>query len=385
MIPSGIYNFEGVVIALLFVLWLVTKQYKEITSQSSILPFLLPLFFLLYPLSLLYTRDFSSGISQMTMHLSYLLFPLVFISNVVDDKIKKKILLVFLFSTVLFVFIADVYAIVDIIKTERYIIRVANGDYYKFLSYGLTRVFPEWHPTLVSFFLIFSLVLTVKYLFKSKKIMSILLMIFIIVNIFLIKSLIGILCLLCLITVFLFSLIRKKAYKFGAVFFIIVLASVFYISNPFRIDKIQQLKSTKIELTENEETRNVLSLRLVNWTSTFNLFLENPVLGVSPGDLKQDLVDEYIKKGFDFAASQRFGPHNQFLQTLAAFGIFGLSLFLIILFWPYLKGVEVSNLYFWYLLIALIFFLTEDVLERQQGIVFFSFFYALILMQPKKT
>ena len=46
-VSSGIYNFEGVVIALLFVLWLVTKQYKEITSQSSILPFLLPLFFLL--------------------------------------------------------------------------------------------------------------------------------------------------------------------------------------------------------------------------------------------------------------------------------------------------------------------------------------------------
>lgn len=385
MIPSGIYNFEGVIIALLFLLWLVTKQYKEIKSQTTILPFLLPFFFLLYPLSLFYTNNLSSGFDQITMHLSYLLIPLAFISNLIDDKIKRNILLVFLFSTVLFVFIADVYAVVDIIQTERYIVRVAKGDYYKFLSYGLTRIFSDWHPTIVSLFLMFSLVLTVKYLFKPKKFVAILLAIFIIINIFLLKSLIGIICLLGLTVLFLFSLITRKPYRFGAVFLIIIMASAFYIFNPFRIDKIQQFKRTKMEITDNQDTRNVLSIRLVKWSSTFNLFLENPVLGVGPGDLRQDLVDEYIDRGFDFAAERRFGPHNQYLQILAAFGIFGFLPFFIILLWPYLKGMEINNLYFWFLIIALTFFMTEDVLERQQGIVFFSFVYALILIRPQKT
>ena len=55
LIPSGVYNLEGVVIVLLLVVWLLTKQYKGITKQSTMLPFLLPLFFLLYIVSLVYT------------------------------------------------------------------------------------------------------------------------------------------------------------------------------------------------------------------------------------------------------------------------------------------------------------------------------------------
>lgn len=385
LIPSGFYNFEGLLIALLFIVWLVTKQYKVIKDHFNIQSFLLPLFFLFYPLSLIYTNDISSGIGQLTMHLSYLLLPFIFITNLVNDRTRRNILLVFLFSIVLFVLIADVYAIMDIIKTERYIVRIDKGDYYKFLSYGLTRVFPEWHPTLVALFLLFGLVLTVKYLFKAKKVIAICLIIFIVINIFLIKSLIGIICFFAITMLFLFSLIKQRRYKFGAILLFIVVTSTFYLINPFKIDKIQQFKQTKIELTDKQEARNVLSIRLVKWTSTFNLFLENPILGVSPGDLKQNLVDEYKDNGFDFAAERRFGPHNQFLQILASFGIVGFSVFFITLFWPYLKGLEVSTLYFWFLVITLSFFLTEDVLERQQGIVYFSFFYGLIIMLPKRT
>ena len=195
LIPSGVYNLEGVVIVLLLVVWLLTKQYKGITKQSTMLPFLLPLFFLLYIVSLVYTSNIPKGINQLTMHVSYLFIPLIFITNLIDKSIKRNMLLVFMYSTVLFLCIADVYALMDILKTDSYIVRVGQGDYYKFLSFGLTRIFSDWHPTLVSLFLIMSLAIIVKHFLETKKKYALFIILFIILNVFLIKSLIGILCL----------------------------------------------------------------------------------------------------------------------------------------------------------------------------------------------
>lgn len=384
LIPSGIYIFEGIIITLLLIVWIASKKYKGITWQSARPLYLLPLFFLLYILSLLYTDDLSNGVNQMTRHLPYILIPLFFITTVIDDKIKRNILLVFLFSTILFLLMADAYAVLDIIKTDSYIIRVGNGDYYKFLSYGLTRVFSDWHPTLVSLFLMMSLVITIQYLFKSEKKIAIPLIVFIILNIFLIKSLIGILCLFFMISIFLVASIKRNIYKVGLVFFLVLLASVFYFINPLRIDKIQQFKKTQIEITDKEEDRNVLSIRLVKWSSALNLYKQNPIMGVAPGDLKQNLVNQYMENGFEFAAANRFGPHNQFLQILAAFGLLGLLLFFVVIIYPLFLRLDPNNLYVWFLMITLMFFLTEDVLERQQGIVFFSFFYTLLVVQTKK-
>ncbi|RIA08224.1 O-antigen ligase [Flavobacteriaceae bacterium MAR_2010_72] len=381
LIPSGIYKLEGVIIALLLIIWIATKQFKEIFQQSI----LLPLFFLLYLVSLAYTENFSKGLTQIMMHLSYLFVPLILSSKLIDEEKRKKILLIFLSSTVLFIFIADLFALWDILKTGSYITRIGTADYYKFLSYGLTRVFSDWHPTLVSLFLIISFVITVKYILKSKKVFAIPLIAFIILNVFLLKSLIGILCLFFVICIFFFSLIKKKSYKFILVSIMIVLGSVFYFTNPFNIDKIEKFKKTKIEITDDEERRNVLSIRLVKWSSALNLIKGNPLLGVAPGDLKQDLDEVYKKNGFDYVAANRFGPHNQFLQILASFGFIGLILFLTITFLPYYNQIEFKSLYSWFLLITLMFFLTEDVLERQQGIVFFSFFYSLFVLKTKNS
>ncbi|GFZ83647.1 hypothetical protein GCM10011531_13210 [Aquaticitalea lipolytica] len=383
LIPSGVYNLEGVVIVLLLVVWLLTKQYKGITKQSTMLPFLLPLFFLLYIVSLVYTSNIPKGINQLTMHVSYLFIPLIFITNLIDKSIKRNMLLVFMYSTVLFLCIADVYALMDILKTDSYIVRVGQGDYYKFLSFGLTRIFSDWHPTLVSLFLIMSLAIIVKHFLETKKKYALFIILFIILNVFLIKSLIGILCLVLVISLFLVMLIKKNSYKFFLVVFVVSLASVFYFFNPFKIDKIQQLKKTKIEITDNEDRRNVLSIRLVKWSSALSLFKENPIIGVAPGDLKQELVDEYTENSYEYAAANRFGPHNQFLQFLVAFGVIGLFLFFAVIFLPYCKHIEINSLYSWFLLIVLLFFLTEDVLEGQQGIVFFSFFYSLLLIKTK--
>jgi O-antigen ligase len=66
--------------------------------------------------------------------------------------------------------------------------------------------------------------------------------------------------------------------------------------------------------------------------------------------------------------------HNQFLHIFMCYGFFGLSLFLLILF--YKKKYDLK--YIMFLLSIIIIFSTESILNRQMGIIIFSLFFSFI-------
>ena len=79
-------------------------------------------------------------------------------------------------------------------------------------------------------------------------------------------------------------------------------------------------------------------------------------------------------------AKQNYNPHNQFLQIAVEIGVLGLGLFIFLLF----KLLEFSrnnkNYLLFILTTGLIFnSLFESMLQRQSGIVFYSFWICLIV------
>jgi len=125
--------------------------------------------------------------------------------------------------------------------------------------------------------------------------------------------------------------------------------------------------------------RNILNLRLVKWESSYKLFLTSPVIGVTAGDYRDEVVKIYEKEGYEYAAEHRYSSHNQYLYFLASFGIIGFILFLAVLFYPIRYKGEISLFIF----VFSLFCLTEDMLLRQQGLVAFVFFYSLL--QPREN
>jgi len=109
--------------------------------------------------------------------------------------------------------------------------------------------------------------------------------------------------------------------------------------------------------------------------------LDSPILGHGIG-ASQALIDDCLRETSKrpelYLGSYRFNAHNQYFQ-LALYG--GLVSLLAFLYQFYFLGKlalkKKDIIFFCFLFISLISFTTESMLERNQGVVFYSFFAAL--------
>ena len=124
---------------------------------------------------------------------------------------------------------------------------------------------------------------------------------------------------------------------------------------------------------------NSLAQRAVFWSTGFEIFKENPWIGVGTGDLKQAFKEAYEKDNTELSERFRHRTHNQFLSIAITFGIFGFILFILAFFYPVWFG-KTNFLLSLFLICAALSFIPEDTLETQIGISFIVFFYTLFGM-----
>jgi O-antigen ligase len=120
-------------------------------------------------------------------------------------------------------------------------------------------------------------------------------------------------------------------------------------------------------------------VRLTIWQSCLEIIKENPLLGVGLGDVEQKLLDKYKRFNYTEGLDRRYNAHNQFLQTTVEVGVLGLATLLFVMGVSISFAITKKNFVsLCFLSIALLFFLSESILVRQKGIVFFSFFMPLL-------
>lgn len=133
------------------------------------------------------------------------------------------------------------------------------------------------------------------------------------------------------------------------------------------------LKTGNRYLTGNE-------VRLIMWTVTAQLIAEHP-FGVGTGN-----TDIYIEKklqdyGLYDLASYKYNPHNQFLQTFLEVGIIGFLVFLFIIVISIRTAIKSKNPLLLIVAASLIFnCLFESMLQRQSGIIFYTFWMCLLYL-----
>ncbi len=124
------------------------------------------------------------------------------------------------------------------------------------------------------------------------------------------------------------------------------------------------------------------ALRRMAWDSALELFRKDPIKGVGTGDIKDELVSLYERRGYVHAAEKRMNAHSQFLQTMAALGLPGLFGLLGVVLVPMVRSVarhQRSCLVFW--LIILLNWSVESMAEVQAGAVFVCLFAWLFELQ----
>lgn len=127
--------------------------------------------------------------------------------------------------------------------------------------------------------------------------------------------------------------------------------------------------------------------RVFIWRDGLKVIKNHTWLGTGMGSADDELY-EYLKlETAEFwrgntpytLADSKYNFHNSYLQHWAALGILGLLLLLLALFWPFIKWGSYPFLTYIFLLILSISLITESMLERQAGTLFFAFFYAIMV------
>jgi O-antigen ligase len=135
-----------------------------------------------------------------------------------------------------------------------------------------------------------------------------------------------------------------------------------------RMQKITEPES----YSKNNETNSVNN-RLNIYKCAVQKIKEKPIFGFGINDDKQALYNCY-KKELYYLYESKFNTHNQFLSVTMKAGIVGLIVFLFMLIYNFKLAFSLQNrLYLSLLVFFIIVMLTENILERQNGVIIFTF------------
>ncbi len=130
---------------------------------------------------------------------------------------------------------------------------------------------------------------------------------------------------------------------------------------------------------------NSITQKLEFWRTARTIIAHNFITGVGTGDVQQAFNDAYREMNSVLKDKVRFRAHNQYLTMFIAFGVLGFVWFLFTLVFPPLwLGKQHDYFYVMFFICAVLSFISEDTLETQAGLTFFSFFNCFFLFAYEK-
>ncbi len=327
-------------------------------------------------IGLIYTQNLDSGFFDLQVKLSIFIFPIILASKKSDlDLLNKTILAL----------------VIGCIGSALFMLSVAS---YYFLFYGAHRFFYGdfsilLHPSYLSMYFNFAiawlLLNVVKKTFPTP-VFSLTLMIIIVaflsfINVLLSSKLGMVTMLLMYVGFLIYFVVSRKKYLVGLVGIVLLGLSIFVIIKLFpEIDgRIKRAITAVTSTTVNEADSESTAVRLLVWKAANQVISDNLIMGTGTGDAKDELMKEYEKHGMTGAFEKRLNAHNEYYQVLLALGLIGFILFLANVLFPLFFAFKTSNMvYILFLLIILVNFFTESMLETQAGVIFYAFFNSLL-------
>lgn len=117
------------------------------------------------------------------------------------------------------------------------------------------------------------------------------------------------------------------------------------------------------------------NIRYTIYASAKELIAQAPLLGYGVGDYNDTLQSSYKEKNNAILIVGRYNSHNQYFSLMLMGGVVALMVFSLMLAINFVFAIRYDNQL---LILLLIFYglvmLTENILEREQGVIYFSLF-----------
>ncbi len=360
--------------------WIFSFSYKEKLKNilKDPLAISLMLYYLLHLFSMTYTDNIAEGWNDVLLKISIFLLPLFMMStSFISGQKRFQILKIF---ALLMMLMAASDLILSFLDYNE------SGSSRVFFYVGLTHFLPG-QPHYVSWYYSMALFISLYQILRgsNKKLLWALGAGLLLVSLILLTSrafyiAFTFVFIVSVVKAFRSSILSKQTLR--VVILALGLFIIGIISIPNTSSRIIDAKNEVKSLmgTSSKHTNPRVHL----WEHGVQLIVENPLLGLGVGDAREALTKtfEEIRPNF---FRYNFNFHNQYLQSWAEVGILGVLLLIFLMIRPFSQKDQ-HPLFLIFLGLTLIGFLTESMLERQAGVLFFAFMYPLLSgLKPKKV
>ncbi len=352
--------------------WIFSFSFKEKFQAlfSQPLAIVMMLFYLLHLISMAYTENTSVGWNDLLLKTSLFLLPLFitstfFISNHKRFQVLKVFALLMMFM-----------AASDIILSSIRYIETSRSEVFFYVE--LTHFLPR-QPHYVSWYYSFAVFIAAHQVLtnQGKKFWWLAGMVLLLISLVLLSSRIFYIAFVLVFTVSTFKLFNANLLSKSRLRLLILGTSFFLLC----ILMIPNTSSRIIDAKNEFESFVGVSSKHTNprahlWNHGIQLILKKPILGYGVGDARGLLTKSFEGNKSDFFKNNH-NFHNQYLQSWAEVGILGVLFLIVLMMMPFLQKNQ-HPLFLIFLGLTLIGFLTESMLERQAGVIFFAFMYPLL-------
>lgn len=179
------------------------------------------------------------------------------------------------------------------------------------------------------------------------------------------------------IPVFLISAKKKAA---ALAITVIIAAGTFFIITKVAAFKIRYMTELKNDLAQTEMNTEILEPRTARWQLALDLIKKAPLAGYGNGMEVQLLKEKYFENKLYISYLKQFNAHNQYLSFLIKTGLAGLAVYLLVLCTALLTALRKRDfLFFVFMMLVIIVSFSENILDVNKGIFFYSFFLSFFL------
>lgn len=375
--PYFVLSLSIIIYCILTIINFFTKPIKSLKTKGECFLLFAFYFFLVFftffvDASFEAIKDLQSSMVLFVIPIIYIFFSTTNLSPSQFQKVLKIFVGSSLMVGILILFLPRLY-------------NYSNFDFYLRLRDAIQKIqYWDFHPVYLSLYFTMSLFI-LGYFYKrieskSTKILVAILILFFAILILLLVSRIAIISFL--FSILFLSLARKKYIKkglfiSGIVFTFIILISFNFSSMNKQWEEIIGLKNVSLPYGKFPTSPQI---RVGLYHCSFQTIKENYGMGIGVENFQNSLNQCYQK--FNNFEKNDYNSHNYYLYLLGSGGIVCLVLFIISIYIQLrLFSKNKNPLFLAFTLTIVIFSLTENILSRSYGALFFTFFILLFISQ----
>lgn len=384
ILPRVAESIILMVVLFFSIVFFIFQDKNKRTASKTKTFFGVTIFFWVYLFTLFYTDNIGYGLSNIKIMLPIVVLPIIFLINkevLLLNKHIDKFILIYVLSILFYLFYLNIFIYKTLFIRDLDIVVVRD------IFEKATKV----HGTYFSMWIGFAVILLLFKIQEHKLNIIFVLIAFLTILFFIYwQSIIAARMPLAVTLLFIILFLLKKNTKL-LILLLATIASTFFImpKNMVFVERFEKIKNydftfpkgkyeTNWQNISNEQIRNGI------YYCTYQKIKEAPIFGHGVGDADTELQKCYDIEFTDTNTYKllKYNSHNQYLDFILVSGLIGLIIILFFQFKIIKIALKNKNTIYLYFIIYFILNITfENVLNRHDGVMFFSFFNTILFFQ----